>query len=587
MKKLLNPLFLLVSFFALTISTFAEIQNTEIQNWEVPSFHSDITIDEKGKVSITENIVADFTNEAHRGVGRSIPYEYTGTGLFNYNAQLKFLSATDENGNSQENDVYKENGYLNVDMYAPGGEILNSKATFVLKYTADNVIGFFDDHDEFYWNVNGVDWVVPMKKVSATIHLPKNLTREQLNGACFTGEYGSTEKNCEISTIDGQTMEFKTTKPLNAYENLTIVVGMPPKTITPPSQLEKLWRIFIENWGIPFAILTFIIMFYIWRKHGRDDQSVSDTIMPHYEPPKGMSPTETGIIIDENMEAKDVTATILDYAIKGFIRINEIETKGVLFTSKDCELELLKPYITTKEHEKIILSAIFTSNEAGEKTKISELKNKFYVHIPKIEKSVMEQLIKDDYFPHNPATVRKTYMGIGTVIAFSGAFIGNALFMSPASTIGIFCAGVIVAIFGYRMPRKTKKGTETYYQLKGLFEYINTAEKDRMKFQEENNIMFEKLLPYAMAFGLIEKWAKAFDGLIQNPPNWYHTNRPWGSHGFTMIYFANSLNSLGNDLSQSLASRPGGKGGGAWSGGSGFSGGSSGGGFGGGGGHGL
>lgn len=135
------------------------------------------------------------------------------------------------------------------------------------------------------------------------------------------------------------------------------------------------------------------------------------------------------------------------------------------------------------------------------------------------------------------------------------------------------------------MPRKTQKGTETYYELKGLREYIDTAEKDRLKFQAENGILFEKLLPYAISFGLADKWAKAFEGIFQNPPHWYF---PLNPHNFSMIHFGKDLGQFNNSTMRNLVSTPGRKGGGSWSGGSSFGGGGfSGGGFGGGGGRGL
>jgi uncharacterized membrane protein YgcG len=594
-QKLLKVGTLVGIFLATTLPSYAAYT---LENWEIPSFHSDITINTNGNVSITENILADFTNESHAGIARSIPYEYTGTGFFNYNAKVDLISATNADGTSWNNTSSRGNGYLEIEMRTPDGSQLTKTADFIIKYTAKNVIGFFDEtkakeqntsaHDEFYWNVNGLDWVVPIKEVAATIHLPKEISKENLMMDCFTGEYESKAQNCEAKIIDAKTIEFKTTQPLNAFENLTIVVGMPYGTIAQPSTLEKIWTIIIENWGIPFAILTLIIMVALWYKHGRDDQSVSNTIMPHYEPPKGMLPTEVGTLIDEKVDPKDITATIIDYAIKGYIQINEIEEKGLIFTSKDFELELLKPYITTKEYEKFILDGIFSNNEAGTKTKISDLANKFYIHVEKIQDSVMDQLVKEEYFPESPSKTRKRYTGVGFGIIFVVAIFGGYTYASMATYVGLVIAGLIIVGIGYKMPQKTRKGTETYYQLKGLYEYINTAEKDRMQFQEKNNIMFEKLLPYAMAFGLIGKWSKAFDGLIKNPPTWYHTNRPWGSNGFTMLYFADRLDHIGNNLTSNISSRPGGKGGGSWSGGSGFGGGGfSGGGFGGGGGHGL
>ncbi len=565
------------------------------EDWEILKFHADITINEDSMVEVTETIIADFTNEAHRGVAREIPYEYTDGGY--YKAHFEFVDATNPRGESWNNTVYKEYGYFTVEMRHPELKLMNGRETFVLKYIAAKVIGYFDEetakmfdtfpHDEFYWNVNGTEWVVPTGIVSATINLPGNFKEDELNLSCITGEFGEIQANCEWKIESPSKVTFTTTKPLQAYENLTIVVGLPPGTLTPISFLKEIYWFLMENKGIFLAPFTFIVMFIIWLSYGRDPQTSRDTVMPHYKPPRELSPTETGTIIDEKLDPRDITATIMDLAIKGYIKITEVKkTIGV-----DHRLEKIKTYKEGKKFEKLIFKGIFAS---GDKVKVSNLKNKFYTHLPKIKKEVMTQLIKDDYFPHNPATVRILYRTISGALVFIPFWLGG--YFAIGTTIGIIASGAIIFLFGRIMPRKTKKGTETYYELKGLYEYINTAEKDRMKFQEDNNIIFEKLLPYAMAYGIVKKWTKAFDGLIVTPPSWYVPYKAWGAgHPFRMRYMANNLNKMGRRLTSNISSKPsssgsGGRGsGGSWGGSSGFSsgGGFSGGGFGGGGGRGL
>ncbi|MFH1284850.1 MAG: DUF2207 domain-containing protein [Candidatus Peregrinibacteria bacterium] len=571
--------FLIMTGLMLAPTAFAQ-EYTE--NWEVSSFHSDITLNKNGIVDIAENIVANFTNEAHRGIARVIPYKYTD----GYDARIDFKSATDENGIPWALNVYRSGGYLNIEMTNHEDEYRNDINTFLVNYTAQNVIGFFDDHDELYWNVNGTEWVVPVSNVTAEIHLPVAIKPEDIMLDCFTGIYGAEEKNCTISAKNEKTVVATATRNLSPYENLTIVIGLPKGTFTPPSFLTKLWWFIKDNWGILLGPLTIIIMLYLWHTRGRDEKTARDTVIPHYKPPKGLLPTETGTIIDEKIDPRDITATIIDFAVRGYIRINEIEKKKFLGTEKDYELELIKPYITTKEFETMVLEGLFTQNAIGEKITLSALKNKFYTAIPKIKKNVMNTLIKDGFFPHNPSTVRGIYVGIGVAIIFlSFNFI---VAFSISLFIGMLISGAAIAGIGYFLPRKTQKGTETYYVLRGLYEYINTAERDRMKFQEEKNILFEKLLPYAISFGLIKKWAKAFDGILTEPPGWYIPVHPYAlTRPFRMAAFADQLSTISTKMTTTLMSRPGSRGGGAWSGGSGFGGGFSGGGFGGGGGRGL
>ncbi len=564
--------------FAETIESY-DNQGRLTENWEIKSFNSEIYLNADSSADITETITADFSKESHRGIERDIPYSF----INNRNTPIKLLKAIDEQGQSWHIKKFKENGYLKIQMTTPDDHLMNSEASFIIKYHIDNVFNFFEDHDEFYWNVNGPDWSVPTTNVNTTIHSPVDLP-EPPQIACFTGEYGSAQNNCNYKKIDAKTISISTTKALRNYEGLTVVFGLPQGTITKPSIRKKITWFIQDNLVIFLPIATFLIALFCWYQYGRDDQGVSDTIVPTFTPPKDLSPTETGTIIDEKLDPRDITAAIIDYAVKGYIKIKEIETPGMFRKKTDFELELVKPCLLEKKFEKEIILGIFGINKTGQKKKISELTNNFYTHVPLITNSVLEELIANDYFPHNPETVCSTYQFIGFGMVFATLFIMNI--QSGLHIFSIALSGLIIAGFGAIMPRKTTKGTRTYYELKGLYEYMNTAEKDRMKFQEKNNIIFEKLLPYAMAFGIIYKWTNSFEGILKKPPSWYY---PANRHGhFNMIVFANGLSNFSNSTTSNLTSKPGGQGGdGAWSGGSGFSGGFSGGGFGGGGGRGL
>lgn len=558
------------------------------EDWIITNFHSDITIEANGDVNIKETIDADFTNEHHRGIERVIPYKYTN----GYNSEIQYISSTNEKGVPYFTEPYRENGHIYIPMRTPENNQITSTATFLLNYVTKNSISFFGQdvpypHDELYWNVNGTDWPVSIDAISATVHLPKSFKEEELKVNCITGQYGDKGESCNWKIVDDKTIEIKGTVPFSAYENMTITIGMPPGTITPPTTMERILWFITNNKIIFLPIATLLFMLGLWYKFGRDDQSVQRAIMPEYKAPEGILPSEVGTIIDERLDPRDIVATIIDYAVKGFIRINEIEEKGLLFNSKDYELELIKPYESTKAYENTILNGIFSTNKTGSKKKISALKNTFFAQVPIIKKQLSEGLIKDDYFKHNPDTIRNTYTGIGIAIAIiSWGYLSSILEIS--TTVSLIATGLIIAIVGRHMPARTKKGTEAYYHLKGLHEYIDTAETDRLKFQEKNNLLFEKLLPYAMAFGLAEKWTKAFEDIIKNPPDWYSPSGGWSHRPFTMVYLASAMNDVTSSITSNIMQAPGSRGGsGGWSGGSGFSGGFSGGGFGGGGGRGL
>lgn len=586
-----------ILFLAIFISTSSIANAQYLEYWEIQSWHSDITVNQNGNVDVTEEIVADFSNEAHRGMLRNIPNEYAN----GYKSHIFFKEAYNKNDNNWTTKYYYDPYYLNIEVRHPENQLTNEKVTFIFKYRAENVVNFFESHDEFSWNVNGTDFPVAIKKLSAKLTLPEGFKEDDLNLNCFTGQYGSTETNCqgnflkEISPkpeqeqIENQKIkiiQFNSTQPLLPYENLSIGVAIPANSIQKPDLAKKAGWIIRENKGIFLIPTTFLVMLALWYFFGRDDKAVKDTVMPHYQPPEGLTPSETGTIYDEEVHPQDISATIIDYAIKGYIKIHEIKEKKLIGSKTDYELELIKPYETTKDFEILILKAVFETNQAGEKIKISELRKGFGNHVVHIRQEIIKQLIKDGHFPHNPHHIRAGYtLGGGAII-----FLIMASGLISLTDLNIFCAFFAVFSITFMskfMPRKTKKGTDTYYKLRGLYEYINTAEKDRLKFQEDSNIIFEKLLPYAMAFGIVEKWTGAFEGILKTPPTWFISPN-FSSRNFNIHNFSHSLSDMGSAITQSLQP-PGSRGGsGSWSGGSSFGGGGfSGGGFGGGGGRGL
>ncbi len=162
-------------------------------------------------------------------------------------------------------------------------------------------------------------------------------------------------------------------------------------------------------------------------------------------------------------------------------------------------------------------------------------------------------------------------LGWGDILSSPGLLIVSALISL-----------IIVFIFARIMTAKSLKGVRTKVQILGLQEFINRVDADRLKRMPPDT--FEKILPFAMALGIENRWAKSFQGIVQNPPTWYVGPTPYV--GWNPIFFASSMHAMAGDVHQAFVAAPrasssgSGFGGGGFGGGGGFSGG----GFGGGGG---
>lgn len=311
-------------------------------------------------------------------------------------------------------------------------------------------------------------------------------------------------------------------------------------------------------------------------------------IMVRYDPPQGLTPAEVGTVIDERVDLTDITSSIIDLAVRGYIRIEEHETKQLLFfKKKDYHLVRLNDdYSRLKPHERELLTSLFKYGhkrlDGAFEVKTSELKEKFYTRIPKIKEKIYNSLVKGKMFPRSPDAVRRSYGAWGGALIF----IGGALMMFSgfsyfAEAVFIAAAGVVVLIFARHMPAKTRQGAAAALHSKGFQEFVRRAEKDRIeRMAKDDPTIFDRLLPYAMALGVGDRWAEAFEGIYREPSSWYAASG--GMNTFSTALLVSSLGDAMGSIGKAMTSAPRSSGG---SGGSGFGGGGfSGGGFGGGGG---
>jgi len=541
-----------------------------IQAEEIKNFQSNIYIHKDGTILVQENIEYDFGSALRHGIYRDIPYRYS-SGVTKYSVRLNVEDVTNFNDDPYIYKVSQSGGWANIRIGDPDRKITGTH-NYRIEYSVKGAIGFFEDHDELYWNVTGDEWRVPILSSGANVYFDQDIA-EGVRAACYTGAYESTDQNCTYN-ITKSGVKFSTTGSLNGGEGLTIIVGVPKGIIEEPSQLSKsLWFLY-DNWAFGVPFITFFALFYSWRTKGKDPEG-KGVIAVKYEPPEDLAPAEAGTLIDERANILDITSTVIDLAVRGFLTIEELKsTTFFFFTNTDYKLiRTDKSDEGLKSYEEQVLSGIFSGKES---VKVSELRNKFYTKLPGIKKALYKELVSKRYFPTNPENVRSIYKWIGIGSMILGFFL---LAIFPLGLcIGI--SGLIILIFSRYMPRKTKKGSLKNEELLGFREFIDRAEKDRIeRLAKEDPTLFDRVLPYALVFGLEDKWAGAFKDMYKEPPNWYHSAN-YGN-AFSPNIFVNDIGRSLGVMNRSLSSTPRKSGSSGFSSGGGFSGGGSGGGGGG------
>jgi hypothetical protein len=552
------------------------------KSWRVTEFHDNIAIDQAGGARVSERLTIEFEGEWH-GIHRTIPIEYPGPHGTNYTLLLKVVSVADGTGNELKYDSKTSKGFRDLKIYVPGA----TDATKVVQidYTVKNGIRYFDSYDEFYWNVTGNDWPVPIDHASAFLRFPDGAAGS-LRAQSFTGAYGSAGHQA-TAEVNGADATFETTAPLPMRGGLTIDVYIPKGILKEPGALTRLIWFLRSNPIIFLPFMTLAVMFLVWRQWGRDpDPGMS--VAPMYEPPRNISPAEAGTLIDDTIHPRDITSTLVDLAVRGYLRIEEKDEKGLLFHHKDYLFHLLKPREQWKDlapHEQVMLENIYAGG--GTETRLSALKNHFYTALPIIRTDIMSSLRKKGMYLLDPESANgySIVAAIVILIPFALAqFTGRANFFSSISSliVAVLISAVIWWLFARQMTAKTIQGGRTRVEILGFQEFMNRVEADRLKRMPPNT--FEKFLPYAMALGVEHSWAQKFAGIIQNPPSWYVSPTPYVMGGFNPMLFTNSMHSMSSDMQQVFVSAPrSSSSGSGWSGGGG-GGGFSGGGFGGGGG---
>jgi uncharacterized membrane protein YgcG len=549
------------------------------RSWRVSDFSDTISVHEDGSAAVHERITLAFDGEWH-GIHRFIPIEYPGARGTNYTLFLHVTGVTDGSGGKLKYESSTANGFRDLKIFIP--DAVDATRTVEIDYTVRNGTRFFEDHDEFYWNVTGNDWPVPIDHASALVSFPDSAAGS-LRAQAFTGAYGSAERGA-TAEVRGSEVSFETNNPLPMRGGMTIDIFIPKGILKEPGAVTRFMWFVGSNPIVFLPLWTFAVMITLWWYKGRDpDPGLS--VAPMYEPPAGMTPAESGTLLEDKVHPRDITCTLVDLAVRGFVKIEEVDDKGLIFHHKDYVFHLLKPRDQWSElapHERVMLENVFAESED---TRLSSLRNRFYRVIPAIQQDIKSALkIKGMYLLDPDSANAYSVFGIVLVVApfLMLQFLWNKDVFTSMGLL-IMC-GIISAIiwwlFARQMTAKTVQGGRTYVAVLGFQEFMNRVDADRLQRMPPDT--FEKYLPYAMALGVEHHWAQAFAGIVQNPPNWYVS--PNGGVGFNPIFFSNSMHSMATDMHQVFVSAPRASStGSGWSGGGG-GGGFSGGGFGGGGG---
>jgi len=546
-------------------------------------FDARIELAADGSLRVEERITVTFSSP-HHGIERHIPVSYRvpATGA---NQTITFaLGAVTLDGSAVpvRSSQRGRNRYLRIG--DPERTILGTH-TYAIAYTVDRALLFHPDDLQLYWNVTGNESRHRIDRATASIALPESVDPTAVSATSYVG-YPSQSSQRSPLPVDATGLIVFDGGPFHPGEGLTVDLSIPRDVlpIAPPTFAERVLWFLDANKPAALPLVALVVMLVVWFRTGRDPRK--RVIASAFAPPTGMGPGEVGVLIDDRVDVRDVSAIVVGLAVAGHLRIEEIGDDDPGRTSRATPLDYRFVRCTDSARalspaEQTVLDAIFDEDRT-ERT-LSSLETDFYRHLPAVKSRLYGDLIEKGYYPHNPERTRSFYRNLGGLGIAGGVAIAFSL-ASVYLGAAVAASGLVVLAFSPIMPRKTQRGVRVLEEILGLARYIRLAEVDRIEFHdtpEKNPQTFERLLPYAIALNLTRIWTAQFEGLLDEPPDWYRGATPV----FRGHLFALSMLHLSSGMNRTLASAPRTAAGGrsAWGGGARFGGGFSGGGFGGGG----
>lgn len=602
------------------------------------SFAADYDLASDGSLGVTETLVWQFGPGEHHGIKRNItvrqgvsspPNKYR---LY----EMSDVKASSPTGAAAELYVSELGADDVIRVGSPTQTFHGAQQqTYVLKYRLAHVVNGFPDHAELFWNVTGGRIDIPVDSVKVTVRGPAAVT----DALCFQGADRSADP-CKARP--GQTATYSGTG-LGPREQVTIVASFPAAAITDTAPdlrdgdtgfsgassgaqmsptVAKSLSLLGYGGGLAIPAVAAALMGTLVWKRGRDEQYAGLTpglspvegapapvthgqegpVAVQFAPPKGVRPGLVGTIIDEEANTIDVSATVVDLAVRGYLTIEEVESGGI-FKRADWHLTKLVPPENAEsllDYEETLLAGIFAESNP---VLLSSLKNKFRSTLTSVQAYMYSEVTKRGWFRRSPEKARRGWTALGTLVMGAGLVsgwflgfrsaeidrVGGVSFLIPSGivlAIGLLVAGGIIFLLGKRMAAKTAEGSAVLAQSLGFRQYLVTAEARQIRFEEAQDI-FSRYLPYAIVFGVADRWAGTFSEVAEaataagqsiGMPGWYVFAGNAGFGNFSGI--ASGMDSFSTMASGTFTSTPGssgssGFGGGGFSGGGGGGGGAS------------
>ncbi|REJ04473.1 DUF2207 domain-containing protein [Microbacterium bovistercoris] len=548
---------LIAGFFAvLTVAVLpASVARADVDDFSYSTWDSQyqIGLDDEGRalMHVTETVVAEFPQtDQNRGIVRGLAEVYGSAPLY-----PRVISVTDGEGHDVPYETESDDDVLFVsiddDTYKHGS------TTYVIEYTMRDVFHTPDDAeiDEFYWDLLPLDSTQDIARFTGSIRFDDALTGATAGlPSCYQGGYGA-KATCDL--VEQAGVYTVTATDLGAGEGVTVAFPFEPGTVTPspalqPDPLTDVIPYGLAGGGLLLGGAGLLSVGLMKRRHRGQGDGI---VVAQYEVPADLPPLLAALL--EGSKAKAIPAEIVHLGVHGALRIEDGKKKP--------RLTFLAGENVGDPLDSATLRGLFPDREPGDQVDLGTPDTDLARRLSNLPKTAATAA-SDRGLTESRRSAGGLVLGILGVVAgliAVGLAIPGLAVQRPAAIVAfvisvlLLAATIVLAVL--LMLKKTvltPKGAETRELLLGAREYIRLAEADRIRMLQSYTgaerrsdgevdiiVLYERLLPYAMLFGLEKEWAEVLEVQYEragSAPGWYA--------GYTMGSFGSSLSTMGATL---------------------------------------
>lgn len=389
-----------------------------------------------------------------------------------------------------------------------------ARYTYTLHYRTSRQLGFFDAHDELYWNAIGTGWNFAIESGRVDVLLPQPVAPAQLNAEGYTGAQGSKGQGYVASVPAPGKAHWELTAPLQPREGLTIVLGFPKGIVTEPTRLQRVRWLLADNRGVLVALAGLVLLLGYclrrWHAVGRDP--ARGVVYARYDPPPGYSPAELRYVRRMGHDNRCFSSDLLALAVAGYLRIER--DKGLL---KDAWTLTSLPRGGAGDglspSQSALLSHVFRPDRARLELDASNASTMQAAQVAQAR--ALAKRLHGRMFKLNGSSLGWAIgiLVVTGVAAFAAS--GGAGILAIVIVLALMLAAVIA--FGFLVPARTIEGRRLLDEVEGLRLYLGVAERDELARlpgpggpPELDARRYEQLLPYAVALDVEDAWTKKF-----------------------------------------------------------------------------